>query len=30
VVPDALNLVRIDREPDRGVYVEENLWVQHR
>lgn len=30
VVPDALNLVRIDREQDRGVYVEENLWVQHR
>jgi hypothetical protein len=29
VVPDALNLVRIDREQDRGVYVEENLWVQH-
>jgi hypothetical protein len=30
VVPDALNLVRIDREQDRGVYVEENLWVRHR
>ncbi|GIJ43723.1 hypothetical protein Val02_06090 [Virgisporangium aliadipatigenens] len=29
VVPDALNLVRIDRELDRGTYVEENLWVQH-
>ena len=29
VVPDALNLVRIDRERDRGVYVEENLWVRH-
>jgi GNAT superfamily N-acetyltransferase len=29
VVPDALNLVRIDRERDRGSYVEENLWVQH-
>ncbi|MEV4620462.1 hypothetical protein AB0J74_17365 [Asanoa sp. NPDC049573] len=29
VVPDALNLVSIDRERDRGVYVEENLWVQH-
>ncbi|GIF76565.1 hypothetical protein [Asanoa siamensis] len=29
VVPDALNLVRIDRERDRGVYVEENLWVEH-
>jgi GNAT superfamily N-acetyltransferase len=30
VVPDALNLVRIDREEDRGVYIEENLWVAHR
>lgn len=29
IVPDALNPVRIDRERDRGVYVEENLWVQH-
>jgi hypothetical protein len=29
VVPDALNLVRIDREGDRGVYVEQNLRVQH-
>jgi hypothetical protein len=29
-VRDALNLVRIDRELDLGVYVEENLWVQHR
>ncbi|GLY22893.1 hypothetical protein [Micromonospora sp. NBRC 101691] len=30
VVPDALNLITIDRERDRGVYVEQNLWVQHR
>lgn len=30
VVPDCLGLVRIDRERDQGVYVEENLWVQHR
>ncbi|WP_250032871.1 hypothetical protein [Paractinoplanes maris] len=30
VVPDALDLVAIDRETDRGVYVEQNLWVQHR
>lgn len=30
VVPEALNLVSIDRESDRGVYVEQNLWVQHR
>ncbi len=30
VVPDALGLVHVDRERDRAVYVEENLWVQHR
>ena len=30
VVPGALGLVEIDRDQDRGVYVEENLWVQHR
>ncbi len=30
VVPEALNLVRVDRDRDRGVYVEENLWVRHR
>jgi hypothetical protein len=29
VVPDALGLVDIDREQDKGTYVEENLWVQH-
>ncbi len=29
VVPEALNLVRVDVERDRGVYVEENLWVEH-
>jgi hypothetical protein len=29
VVPDALNLVHIDRDQNRGTYVEENLWVQH-
>lgn len=29
VVPDALNLVTVDREADRATYVEENLWVQH-
>ncbi|WP_216327155.1 hypothetical protein [Deinococcus aestuarii] len=28
-VPEALNLVRIDRALDRGLYVEENLWVEH-
>ena len=30
VVPGALNLVEVDREHDRAVYREENLWVQHR
>jgi GNAT superfamily N-acetyltransferase len=28
-VPDALNLVHVDREADRATYCEENLWVQH-
>jgi len=30
VVPDALNLVEVDRERDEAVYREENLWMQHR
>lgn len=29
LVPEALGWVQMDREADRGVYVEENLWVQH-
>ncbi|MFD4762756.1 hypothetical protein ACFWOJ_29015 [Streptomyces sp. NPDC058439] len=29
VVPDALDLVEIDRERDRGVYAETNLWMRH-
>jgi hypothetical protein len=29
VVPEALNLVRVDRENDSVVYEEENLWVRH-
>ncbi|HVB71432.1 MAG TPA: hypothetical protein VND83_08035 [Acidimicrobiales bacterium] len=29
VVPDALDLVVIDREADVGKYVEPNLWMQH-
>jgi GNAT superfamily N-acetyltransferase len=29
VVPDALDLVTIDREQDRGTYAESNLWVRH-
>jgi len=30
VVPDALGLVDIDRDADRGTYVEENLWMRHK
>lgn len=30
VVPDALDLVAIDCEQDRGLYAETNLWVRHR
>ena len=29
VVPQALDLVEIDRESDTGVYAETNLWMQH-
>jgi GNAT superfamily N-acetyltransferase len=29
VVPEALSVVEIDREADRGTYVEPNLWMQH-
>lgn len=29
VVPDALDLVGIDRELDRGTYAETNLWMRH-
>jgi GNAT superfamily N-acetyltransferase len=29
VVPDALDLVTIDREEDRGTYAETNLWMRH-
>lgn len=29
VVPDALDLVRIDLDADRGTYIEENLWMRH-
>ncbi len=30
VVPGALNPVTIDREGDRGLYVEPNVWMHHR
>jgi GNAT superfamily N-acetyltransferase len=29
VVPDALDLVRVDRDADRGRYAETNLWMRH-
>jgi GNAT superfamily N-acetyltransferase len=29
VVPDALDLVEINREQDCGTYTETNLWMQH-
>ena len=29
VVPDALDLVTIDHEQDRGTYAETNLWMRH-
>jgi GNAT superfamily N-acetyltransferase len=29
VVPDALDLVEIDRDQDTGTYVETNLWMRH-
>jgi GNAT superfamily N-acetyltransferase len=29
VVPEALDLVSIDRESDLGVYAETNLWMRH-
>jgi GNAT superfamily N-acetyltransferase len=29
-VPEALNLVEVDREHDVAIYCEDNLWVQHR
>jgi GNAT superfamily N-acetyltransferase len=30
VVPDALDLVSVNREEDQGTYAETNLWMQHR
>jgi GNAT superfamily N-acetyltransferase len=29
VVPDALDLVRVDRDADCGTYAETNLWMRH-
>ena len=30
VIPDGLNLLRVNREEDPAIYHEENLWMQHR
>lgn len=30
VIPDGLNTLEIDREADRGLYVEPNIWMQHK
>jgi hypothetical protein len=30
VIPDGLSTLQVDREHDRGTYVEPNVWVQHR
>jgi len=30
VVPDALNLLDVDRDADTAIYREGNLWIQHR
>jgi len=30
VAPGALVPVEIDRESDRGLYVEPNVWMRHR
>ncbi|MFR9793878.1 hypothetical protein ACL07V_35400 [Streptomyces sp. MB22_4] len=30
VIPRGLSLLRIDRETDQGVYIEPNVWMQHR
>lgn len=30
VIPDALVPIEIDREHDRGLYVEPNVWMRHR
>ncbi|MFO7320698.1 MAG: GNAT family N-acetyltransferase [Chloroflexota bacterium] len=30
IVPGALAPVRIEREADRGIYVEPNVWMRHR
>jgi len=29
IVPEALDLVAIDVEQDRGEYLETNLWMEH-
>jgi hypothetical protein len=29
IVPGALNPIAIDRETDRGRYIEPNVWMRH-
>jgi hypothetical protein len=30
VIPGGLSTLRVDRDADEGIYVEPNIWVQHR
>jgi hypothetical protein len=30
VIPGGLSVLHIDRDEDRGSYVEPNVWVRHR
>lgn len=30
VIPDGLNTLTVDRDADKAVYEEENLWIRHR
>jgi hypothetical protein len=30
VIPDGLSVLNIDVDQDRGIYVEPNIWMQHR
>jgi GNAT superfamily N-acetyltransferase len=29
VIPDGLDILHVDRERDRGAYVEPNVWMEH-
>jgi hypothetical protein len=30
VIPGGLSTLRVDRDAEEGIYVEPNIWVQHR